>query len=147
MPPPPPPGPAGDSETLKIQLTHVHRYDLWVMGVWPVQKRKGLRCASRAIYERMVIKLSRLLQKGRGEGGDEEEAMDPGLRRFAGASLADLAILSRPYAPPPLALPAPPALGGEGGAAAGGEGAQQQQAQQQGAAPQQQQLTQSAGAC
>lgn len=125
----------------------MHRYDLWVMGVWPVQKRKGLRCASRAIYERMVIKLSRLLQKGRGEGGDEEEAMDPGLRRFAGASLADLAILSRPYAPPPLALPAPPALGGEGGAAAGGEGAQQQQAQQQGAAPQQQQLTQSAGAC
>lgn len=124
--------PAGDSETLKIQLTHVHRYDLWLMGVWPVQKRKGLRCASRAIYERMVIKLSRLLQKGRGDGGDEEEAMDPGLRRFAGASLADLAILSRPYRPPPPALPSP-AQGGEGGAAAAGEGTQPQQGQHEAA--------------
>lgn len=92
---------AGDSETLKIAITHVHRYDLWVMGVWPVQKRKGMRCGSRAIYERMVVKLSRLLQKGRGEGGDDEAAIDPGLRRFAGADLAGLTILSAPYAPPP----------------------------------------------
>lgn len=115
------------------------------MGVWPVQKRKGLRCASRAIYERMVIKLSRLLQKGRGEGGEEEEALDPGLRRFAGASLADLAILSRPYQPPPLPPPVAPASGGEGGAAAGAEGVQLQQGQQPAAALQQQQLLQPAG--
>lgn len=73
-----------------------------------------MRCGSRAIYERMVVKLSRLLQKGRGEGGDDEQAQDPGLRRFAGADLAGLTILSGPYAPPPpptsrrlLALPAP----------------------------------------
>ena len=177
---------AGDSETLKISITHVHRYDLWLMGVWPVAKRKvrgcsavqmvrgrptfeaevaaarqrwcwggaqctpavtslvrfaaakplahfnpaetlhcfappthppaqGMRCGSRPIYERMVVKLSRLLQKGRGEGGDEEPAQDPGLRRFAGADLTSLTILSQPYAPPPalpqgrqpLALPAP----------------------------------------
>lgn len=107
---------SGDSETLKIAITHVHRYDLWLMGVWPVAKRKGMRCGSRPIYERMVVKLSRLLQKGRGEGGDEEQAQDPGLRRFAGADLATLTILSQPYvAPPPpppqgrqpLALPAP----------------------------------------
>lgn len=88
------------------------------MGVWPVQKKKGMRCATRAIYERMVIKLSRLLQKGRGEGG-EEDAADAGLARFAGADLADLTILSSPYAEPaagsrpgvPLALmPPPPSL-------------------------------------
>lgn len=74
-----------------------------------------MRCGSRPIYERMVVKLSRLLQKGRGEGGDEEPAQDPGLRRFAGADLTSLTILSQPYAPPPalpqgrqpLALPAP----------------------------------------
>lgn len=106
---------AGDSETLKIQLTHVHRYDLWIMGVWPVQKKKGLRCSNRAVYERMVIKLSRLLQKGRGEGGEEEAGTDPALRRFAGATLADLAILSRPYLPPPPA-PAEEGAGADGGA-------------------------------
>lgn len=75
-----------------------------------------MRCGSRPIYERMVVKLSRLLQKGRGEGGDAEAAQDPGLRRFAGADLTSLTILSQPYAPPPaaahqgrqpLALPAP----------------------------------------
>ncbi len=75
-----------------------------------------MRCGSRPIYERMVVKLSRLLQKGRGEGGDEEPAQDPGLRRFAGADLTSLTILSQPYVPPPpapaqgrqpLALPAP----------------------------------------
>jgi hypothetical protein len=70
------------------------------MGVWPVQKRKGMRCGSRGIYERMVIKLSRLLQKGRGEGG-EEEALDAALARFAGADYRDLTILSAPYQLPP----------------------------------------------
>ena len=116
--PPSPPPRAGDSESLKISITHVHRYDLWLLGVWPVQKRKGMRCGSRAIYERMVVKLSRLLQRGRGEGGDDEGALDPGLRRFAGADLTSLTINSGPYVPPPagpgagdkrpLALPAPP---------------------------------------
>ena len=118
----PPHPPAGDSESLKISLTHVHRYNLWLMGVWPVQKRKGMRCASRAIYERTVIKLSRLLQKGRGEGGEEEEEMEEGLRRFAGADLLGLTINSQPYIPPPppgwhhravpmLTAPAAPATG------------------------------------
>ena len=114
---------AGDSESLKISLTHVHRYDLWLLGVWPVGKRKGMRCGSRAIYERMVARLSRLLQRGRGEGLGDEAAVDPALRRFAGADLAGLTILSGPYAPPPppppppghghaapLALPAPGSL-------------------------------------
>lgn len=111
---------SGDSETLKIWLTHVHRYDLWVMGVWPVQKKKGLRCSSRAIYERMVIKLSRLLQKGRGEGMGDEAGMDPRLRRFAGATLTDLTILSQPYLPPP---PPPGAAAGGTQQAQGGGGA------------------------
>jgi hypothetical protein len=93
----------------------VHRYSLWLMGVWPVQKRKGMRCGSRPVYERVVAKLSRLLQRGRGEGG-EEEAVDAALSRYAGADYADLTILSGPYLPPhggqgraPLALPAPAA--------------------------------------
>lgn len=66
------------------------------MGVWPVQKRKGLRCVSRTIYERTVAKLSRLLQQSKAgaavEGGGERE--------FVGADLQQLTILSAPYIPP-----------------------------------------------
>ena len=78
-------------------MQHVHKYDLKVLGVWPVAKRKGLRCASRTIYERTVVKLSRLLQQaqGRGTGGDE------GAAQFVGANLRELTILSEPYEPPP----------------------------------------------
>jgi hypothetical protein len=99
----------GSSESLKIYLTHVHKYDLWVLGVWPVQKRKALRCGSRTVYERTVMKLSRLLQQGR-VGPTEEERR----QRFIGADMRELTILSAPYSAPGeparqvLALPAPP---------------------------------------
>lgn len=99
----------GSSDSLKIYLSHVHKYDLWLLGVWPVQKRKALRCGSRTVYERTVMKLSRLLQQGRA-GPTEEE----GRQRFVGADMRELTILSAPYTPPQvppqqvLALPAPP---------------------------------------
>lgn len=88
--------PAGSAETLKISITHVRKYDLWLLGVWPVQKRKGLRCVSRTIYERTVAKLSRLLQQSKAGGGGEGDSAP----RFEGADLPQLTILSAPYQPP-----------------------------------------------
>eukprot|EP00887_Chlorella_sp_A99_P007742 scaffold20.g7742.t1 len=89
----------GNAENLKIGITHVHRYNLWVMGVWPVQKQKGLRCASRLIYERIIAKLNRLLQQHAARGGEVVGRDAP--HRFAEGGLGDLTILSGPYAPPP----------------------------------------------
>jgi hypothetical protein len=87
---------AGNAETLKIYITHVHKYDLWVLGVWPVQKRKGLRCVSRTVYERTVAKLSRLLQQSKSGHAEGE-----GERQFVAPTMAELTILNAPAPPPP----------------------------------------------
>jgi hypothetical protein len=84
---------------MKIIITHVHKYDLWLLGVWPLTKRKTLRCGSRATYERTIMKLSKLLQRGRGEGG--EGSADQG--QFVGANMPALTIFSAPYQATPTA--------------------------------------------
>ena len=91
----------GDPETRKITITHVHKYDLKLFGVWPVQKRKGMRCGSRATYERTVLRLTKVQQAAQGAGGmlgGVEEGAAAGLREFgAGADMQELTILSAPY--------------------------------------------------
>ncbi|KAL6785838.1 hypothetical protein ACKKBG_A00370 [Auxenochlorella protothecoides x Auxenochlorella symbiontica] len=103
----------GSAESMKLALTHVHRYDLWLLGVWPVAARKKMRCGSRSVYEHTVAKLSRLLQAAKAGGGrlgwgDREDALRGGA--------AQLTILSAPYHPPEAGAvaagaqrPAPPA--------------------------------------
>lgn len=88
----------GDPETRKITITHVHKYDLKIFGVWPVQKRKGLRCGSRAVYERTVLRLTKVQQAAQGgtfveDGGSAGEG-------FVGADMGELTILSGPYRRP-----------------------------------------------
>ena len=88
----------GDPETRKITITHVHKYDLKIFGVWPVQKRKGLRCGSRAVYERTVLRLTKVQQAAQGglvvdEGGGNGDG-------FVGADMGELTILSAPYRRP-----------------------------------------------
>ena len=74
----------------------MHRYDLWVLGVWPLQRKVGLRASSRPAYERAVARLSRVLQQAKaGERGGGEPAP-----AFAGAGVEQLAILNAPYCPP-----------------------------------------------
>ncbi len=88
----------GDPETRKITIIHVHKYDLKLLGVWPVQKRKGMRCGSRATYERTVLRLTKeqqALQSGGGVVGDDDAG-----NRFVGANIDELTILSAPYRPP-----------------------------------------------
>lgn len=99
----------GSAETMKIQLTHVHRYDLWVLGVWPVAGRRRMRCASRMIYEQTVSKLSRLLQASKAGKSPASLGWDDSDAQLQ-ARTADLTILSAPYAPPP-----PPAAKPAGG--------------------------------
>jgi hypothetical protein len=87
----------GDPETRKITIIHVHKYDFKLLGVWPVQKRKGMRCGSRATYERTVLRLTKeqqALQSGSGVAG--EGAAENG---FVGANIDELTILSAPYKP------------------------------------------------
>lgn len=89
----------GSAETMKIQLTSVHRYDLWILGVWPVAARRRMRCGSRMVYEQTVSKLSRMLQAskaGRNPANLGWEDSDAELQ----ARTADLTILSAPYVPP-----------------------------------------------
>jgi hypothetical protein len=102
----------GDPESRKITITHVHRYDLRVLGVWPVAKRKGMRCGSRAVYERTAARLTRVQQEVQGAGADE----GAGAQAFVGANMAELTILSAPYRPPTAG--AASGSGGGGSAAA-----------------------------
>ena len=88
----------GDPETRKITINHVHKYDLKIFGVWPVQKRKGLRCGSRATYERTILRLTKVQQAVQGGVGVEEGAS--GVGGFVGADMGELTILSAPYRPP-----------------------------------------------
>lgn len=87
----------GSADTLKIAITHVHRYDLWLLGVWPVAGRKRMRASSRMVYEQTVSKLSRLLQAakaGRARDAWTTQALT------LGAGVQDLTILSAPYRAP-----------------------------------------------
>ena len=88
----------GDPETRKITIIHVHKYDLKLLGVWPVQKRKGMRCGSRATYERTVLRLTKeqqALQSGGGAAGEGAAA-----NGFVPANIEELTIVSAPYRPP-----------------------------------------------
>ena len=87
----------GDPETRKITISHVHRYDLKLLGVWPVQKRKGLRCGSRMMYERTVLRLTKVQQEVQSGGGVEDTGPK---NEFEGANMADLTIISAPYVAP-----------------------------------------------
>ena len=93
----------GDTETWKISLTHVRKYDLKVFGVWPVQKRKGLRCSGRSSYERTIARLSQVQQSVQ-SGGGFDDALGSGVT-YVPPSMEDLTILSRPYVPLPPLLP------------------------------------------
>lgn len=88
----------GDPETRKITIVHVHKYDLKILGVWPVQKRKGMRCGSRATYERTVLRLTKEQQASQSGGGVAGE--DDAGNKFVGADIDELTILSAPYRPP-----------------------------------------------
>ena len=115
----------GDPESRKITITHVHRYDLKVFGVWPVQKRKGLRCGSRAAYERTILRLTKVQQAMQGGGAVVEEGSAGG--EFVGANMEELTILSAPYrSPEALAMVRSSSPGGGGGVNAVGEGYQGQ---------------------
>lgn len=93
----------GDPDTRKITISHVHRYDLKMFGVWPVQKRKGLRCSTRPLHERTVLRLTRMQQEGT-SGEAKKNGLYVGGRGgkgvFEGAGVAELTILSAPYVRP-----------------------------------------------
>jgi hypothetical protein len=101
----------GSNESLTIHLTHIRRYDLWILGVWPVQRRKSFKCGSRAIYERTVLKLTSVQQMDRTGGGEG------GGIAFRATGLDQLTILSAPYEAPGSRMGtvrAPEATGGGG---------------------------------
>jgi len=119
----------GDPETRKITINHVHKYDLKIFGVWPVQKRKGLRCGSRTMYERTILRLTKVQQAVQSGGVLEETHR----KAFDGANMAELTIISAPYVPPALQQPAGVTgamvpLGAASGAAAQSQHAEVQQA-------------------
>jgi len=85
----------GDPESRKITIVHIKRYDLKLLGVWPVQKKKSLRCGSRVVYEKTVLRLTKVQQavQGAGEGAEEREKGEG----FVGPELNELTIMSQPY--------------------------------------------------
>jgi len=105
----------GDPETRKITINHVHRYNLKIFGVWPVKKRKGLRAGPRAMYERTILRLTKVQQAVQ-SGGALEEAQR---KAFEGTNMTELTILSAPYVAPALLPPGSltRGLGGRLGAA------------------------------
>lgn len=87
----------GDSESWKITLVHIRKYDLKFLGVWPVQKRKSLRCAGRGSYEQTLARLTLVQQSAQGISGFINAS--GGDSNFIAPSLEDLTILSKPYIP------------------------------------------------
>lgn len=82
----------GDPESRKISISHVHKYNLRALGVWPVQMRKGLRCETRGLFEKTVLKLTKMQQAAQsGENVDEAK------HKFKPSQIQDLTVLSLPY--------------------------------------------------
>jgi hypothetical protein len=85
----------GDPESRKIGIIHVRKYDLKIFGVWPVQMRKALRCENRSLFDRTVLRLTKVqqaVQAGR--------SLDEGGQKFVTPVVKDLTVLSRPYISP-----------------------------------------------
>lgn len=82
----------GDPDTRKIIINHVHKYDLKVLGVWPVQKRKGLRCDTRSIFEKTILRLTKVQQ-----AVQSGTLLDDARKRFNPSTIQDLTTFSSPY--------------------------------------------------
>lgn len=89
----------GDPESRKISIIHVRKYDLKVLGVWPVQMRKALRCENRSGFDRTVLRLTKVQQ-----AAQAGQSLDEGRHKYTVPKLRDLTVLSNPYKPPTLGI-------------------------------------------
>lgn len=85
----------GDPESRKISIIHVRKYDLKIFGVWPVQMRKALRCENRSVFDRTVLRLTKVQQ-----AAQAGKSLDEGGLKYSVPTLNDLTVLSSPYKPP-----------------------------------------------
>jgi len=85
----------GDPDSRKISITHVRKYDLKVFGVWPVQMRKGLRCENRSLFDRTVLRLTKVQQ-----AAQTGRPIDDGGKKYRVPQVHELTVLSNPYTPP-----------------------------------------------
>ena len=85
----------GDAETRKISVIHVRKFDLKVFGVWPVQMRKALRCENRSVFDRAVLKLTKVQQ-----AAQAGRPLDEGGLKFITPRVKDLTVFNNPYKMP-----------------------------------------------
>ena len=85
----------GDAESRKISITHVRKFDLKVFGVWPIQMRKGLRCENRSLFDRTVLRLTKVQQ-----AAQTGRPIDDGGKKYRVPQVHELTVLSNPYKPP-----------------------------------------------
>lgn len=86
----------GDPESRKISIAHVRKFDLKVFGVWPVQMRKGLRCENRSLFDRTVLRLTKVQQ-----AAQTGRPIDDGGKKYRVPKVDELTVLSKPYHRPP----------------------------------------------
>lgn len=85
----------GDPESRKISIAHVRKFDLKVFGVWPVQMKKGLRCENRSLFDRTVLRLTKVQQ-----AAQTGRPIDDGGKKYRVPNVDELTVLSKPYKPP-----------------------------------------------
>jgi hypothetical protein len=89
---------AGEDDKLLINIEHASKYDTKCFGVWTIPKKKAIRCASRDLLERIIVKINRHMSLVK--ACSEEQFAN----RFDPFQTADLSIYRAPYtsAPHPL---------------------------------------------
>lgn len=78
-------------DKLLINLEYAKKYNAKCFGVWTIPKKKGIRCGSRDLLERIIVKINRHLSRAKASA---EETFS---NRFDPFRTTDLSIYRAPY--------------------------------------------------
>ena len=86
---------AGEDDKLRINLEHASKYDTKCLGVWTIPRRKVIKCGSRDLLDRVIVKVNRHMSS---VNAGTEPAFSNNFDTFR---TADLSIYNAPYSAAP----------------------------------------------
>lgn len=82
---------AGVDDKLMINLEYAKKYNAKCFGVWTIPKKKSIKCGSRDLLERIIVKINRHMSHAK---ASSEETF---LNKFDPFRTSDLSIYRVPY--------------------------------------------------
>lgn len=89
---------AGVDDKLLINLEYAKKYNAKCFGIWTIPKKKSIKCGSRDLLERIIVKVNRHMSQAKSSSNETF------LNRFDPFKTSDLSIYRAPYTASPLSM-------------------------------------------